>query len=186
MWHVIASSSPRSTLQLVSPPFRITSSHSSMSRWYAETRRPPRYVYSNPRLTKYSAVAEVTQKVKVLAGPKLKLKAKSKQRPNELKLKASCGELPCEAKVSGKAKLPREGRKTKSYKLKTKTVSLNEGKTKSVKLKFEKQKKSVRKIDKLLNKDKKARKRNKLTVKVKATGPAGGTDMGKAKIKLKG
>jgi YVTN family beta-propeller protein len=133
-----------------------------------------------------SDVAEATQKVKVLAAPKLKLQVKKKQKPDALKLKASCGKLPCEAKISGKAKLPREGRKTKSYKLKTKTVSLNEGKTKSVKLKFEKQKKSVRKIDKLLNKDKKARKRNKLTVKVKATGPAGGTDMGKAKIKLKG
>ena len=131
-----------------------------------------------------SDVAEATQKVKVLAAPKLKLRAKSKQRPDALKLKASCGELPCEAKLSGKAKLPREGKKTKAYKLKTKTVSIKEGKTKTVKLKLKNQSKSVKRISKLLKKDKNARKRNKLVVKVRATGPAGGTDKGKQKIKL--
>ena len=119
-----------------------------------------------------------------MGAPKLKLEAKSKQKPDTLKLKASCGELPCEAKMSGKAKLPRKGKKTKSYKLKTKTVSVKEGKTKTVKLKFKNQSKSVKKINKLLKKDKKAHKRNKLIVKVKATGPAGGTDKGKQKIKL--
>ncbi len=132
-----------------------------------------------------SDVAEATQKVKVLAAPKLKLQANSKQKPNKLKLKAGCGELPCEAKISGKAQLPREGKKTKSYKLQTETVSVKEGKTKTVTLEFKNQSKSVKKITKLLKKDKKARKRNKLIVKVKASGPAGGTDTGKQKIKLK-
>ncbi len=131
-----------------------------------------------------SDVAEASQKVKVLGAPKLKLRAKSKQKPDALKLKASCGELPCEAKLSGKAKLPRKGKKAKSYKLKTKTVSVKEGKTKTVKLKFKNQSRSVKKISKLLKKDNEARKRNKLVVKVKATGPAGGTDKDKQKIKL--
>ena len=77
-------------------------------------------------------------------------------------------------------------KKPKTYKLKTKTVSISEGKTKTVKLKFKNQSKSVKKISKLLKKDKTAKKRNELTVRVKATGPAGGTEKGKRKIKLKG
>ena len=132
-----------------------------------------------------SQVAETTQEVKVLAGPKLKLKAKKKQKPTKLELKASCGELTCEAKISGKAKLPRNGKKTKSYELKTETVSISEGTTETVELKFKKQKKSAKKIKKLLKKNKKAKKRNKLVVRVKATGPGGETDKGRQKIKLK-
>jgi hypothetical protein len=51
-------------------------------------------------------------------------------------------------------------------------------------LRFERHRKTVRKIRELL-KRKRARKRNRLVVKVEATGPAGGTAKTRKRIKLK-
>ena len=132
-----------------------------------------------------SALAEATQEVEVVTGPSLSLRARKKQKAKRLMVKVYCGALPCEAKVRGKAKLPRKGKKAKTYKLKTRTVPVKEGKTRTVKLKFNRNQKSSKKIEKLLKRDKKARKRNKLTVNVEAIGPAGGTDRTRQTIRLK-
>ena len=120
----------------------------------------------------------------------LDLSAKSKQKPKKLKLKVSCGSLPCTAQITGKAKLPAKGggsaAKTKSFKVKPKTVSLVAGETKKVRVKFKNNKKSVKQITKLLKKGgKKTRKRAKVNAKVTATDSGGTTASGKQKIKLK-
>ena len=76
--------------------------------------------------------------------------------------------------------------KTKKFNLQTKkSVELQAGEKMKVRVKFKKNnKKSVRKINKLLGKTKQARKHSNVKVKVKATG-AEGTTTKKKKIRLK-
>jgi hypothetical protein len=124
------------------------------------------------------------------APPELTLDAKNKQRVKRLKTEVGCGAVACSVDLAGQAKVPRGKRvaakkKTKKFKLKPKSVDVAAGATETVRLKFRKNKNTVKKVKRLLRKGgKKARKRAKVVVKATATN-AGGADSAKQKIRLK-
>jgi DNA-binding beta-propeller fold protein YncE len=125
------------------------------------------------------------------SGPTLSLPSVGSLHANNLRLKVNCA-LACTVKITGKATVPKgasnnraASAKTKKYPLKKKTVSLNAGKTKTIRVKFKNNKKSVKKIKALLKGSKKARKGAKLRPKVKGTGPGSGSATKKKGIKLK-
>ena len=108
------------------------------------------------------------------------------QKAKKLRLKNSCGdEISCTVKLTAEAKIPRKGKKGKSFKLKPKSYGLSVGQTKKVKHKFKKHKGTLKKIARLQRSYKKAAKRSKVIVKVKASTSSGATASAKHKIKLK-
>jgi hypothetical protein len=121
----------------------------------------------------------------------LTLDAKNKQKAKKLEVDVACGGVDCSVDFSGKGKVPKSAgaavvaAKSKKFKLKPKDVEVAAGATETVRLKFKKNRKSVKKIKRLLKQGtKKTRKRAKAVVKATATG-AGGTDSAKQTVKLK-
>lgn len=124
------------------------------------------------------------------SGPGLNVPGGGPLSPGNLSLNVTCA-LACTVKITGKATVPKGAKsgaaaaKTKKYPLKKKTVSLKAGKTKTIRVKFKNNKKSVKKIKALLKGSKKASNGAKVKPKVKGTGPGGGSATKKKKIKLK-
>ncbi len=125
-----------------------------------------------------------------LAAPVLDLSGKKKQKAKKLKVEVGCGAVACSVDLAGKAKVPRRAAKaaakTKKFELKPNSLDVAAGATETVRLKFKKNKKTVRKVKRLLKQGgKRARKRAKVLVDATATNP-GGTDTATRKIKLRG
>jgi len=121
----------------------------------------------------------------------LELDAKNKQQAKKLQVDVACGAVDCSVDFAGKGKVPKASEaavaaaKAKKFTLKPKSVEVAAGATETVRLKFKKNKKSVKKVKRMLKQGgKKIRKRAKAVVKATATG-AGGTDSAKQKIKLR-
>ncbi len=117
-------------------------------------------------------------------------KTKGKQPADKLKIKVTAdqdGTLD----VAGKGKVAQRksattSAKTKNYKLKRKRgIGLQAGVKKTIRLKFKNNRKTVKRITKLLKRSKKARKGSKVTVSLTATTTAGVASTSKLKIKLK-
>jgi hypothetical protein len=104
----------------------------------------------------------------------LSVPGKKRQKAKNLKLRTTCGHLPCSAKVKGRAVVPGSSSATAaSYKrffdLKRKTVELRAGQTKKVELKFKNHKKWTKRIAQMHDHHKVARKHSRVLVQVKAT-----------------
>ena len=120
--------------------------------------------------------------------PQLELSGKGKQRAKKLTLDVSCGIEACSVELAGKGKVPTRAAvaaKAKKLKLKPKGVDVAAGETETVRLKFKRNRKTVRKVRALLKQGgKKARKRSRVTVDATAAG-VGGADTATHKIKLR-
>ena len=127
------------------------------------------------------------------AGPgplELSVDAKGKQKAKKLKAVLGCGNQACEVSIGGKGKVPKRlgaaAARSKSFKLKPKSVAIAAGKTETVRLTFRKQKGTLKRIGKLIERGgRRAAKRSKVKAAFEATG-AGGVDTANLKIKLKG
>jgi len=118
------------------------------------------------------------------------LDAQAKQKAKKLKVDVACGEVDCSVNLVGKGTIPKTAgtavaaAKAKKFKLKPKGVEVAAGATERVRLKFKRNRKSVKKINGLLKQGgRKTRKRAKAVVKATATGQ-GGSDTAKQKVKL--
>ena len=125
-----------------------------------------------------------------LGSLELSVEAKGKQKAKRLKAELGCGAQACEVSIGGKGKVPKRlaatTAKSKRFKLKPRLVAVAAGETETVRLKFKRHKKAVKKIGKLISRGgKRAGKRSKVKATFVATG-AGGADAAKLKIKLKG
>jgi hypothetical protein len=112
---------------------------------------------------------------------------KGKQSVGKLKIKVTADQ-DCTLDVAGKAEVAqrRSASKLKKFKLKKKTgIGLRAGVRKVIRLKFKNNRRSVRRITKLLGSSKGARKRSKVIVNLTATSTAGVASSSKLKIKLK-
>lgn len=124
--------------------------------------------------------------------PSLDASAKKKQPAKKLKIRVT-SDQDATLDVEGQAKVPRRGpngrsgaaSKAKKFSLKPRSVELQGGVTKTVRLKFKRNKKSVAKITKLLRTNKKARKGSKVIAKATATNANGSSPATKLKIKLR-
>jgi len=85
-----------------------------------------------------------------LEPPKARLKVRKKLRVNRLKAKATCRSGPCAMKLKGTATVRLKGKKNKRFKLKPKKANLVEGERAKLKPKFKRNRRSVRKLSKLL------------------------------------
>ncbi len=118
----------------------------------------------------------------------LAVEAKKKQRVGKLKISISGGDEAITGEIGGKAVAKKGGasvaaRKT-TKKIKPKSFSVAAGATKTVGVKFNKNRKSVKKLRKLL-KRKAFRKRSTANVRVSASDRAGNSAAETVKIKLK-
>lgn len=138
-----------------------------------------------------SPVAGDTQEIRVLVAPELVLKSQRRQTPKRLRLRVECGDLPCRADVGGEARVPRpKGKKAsvakpRKFRLKARSLELEPGERKRLKLKFKRNRKSVKRIERRLRGSKAARKRSRVLIDVQATGPADGKAEARRKIRLK-
>jgi len=121
----------------------------------------------------------------------LSLSAKDKQKANKLTADVACGDVACTVDLGGKGKIPKSASgaavisKARKFKLKPKQVELAAGATETVRMKFRKNRKAVKKIKALLKQGgKRTRKGAKAVVSATATG-AGVSETAKEKIKLK-
>lgn len=100
------------------------------------------------------------------------------QGAKKMRLKLGCPLEDCTAKIKGKGKVPRSGRrnqsasasaKTKKFALAKQTLRLSSGPSKRVRIKFKKNKQTVKAIAALMKSSKSARRGSKVTITVKAT-----------------
>jgi len=118
-------------------------------------------------------------------------KTKAIQKAKELILKLTADQA-SELGVKGKAKLSQSKRgsssaKSASFQLKPMTgIQLQAGVQETIKLKFKKNSKTLKKIKKLQRGSKKARKGSKVLIDLTATSAPGLSTTAKLKIKLKG
>jgi virginiamycin B lyase len=122
----------------------------------------------------------------------LSLKARGKQSVKRLKVRVGCGDVACEAELSGKAVAKRANmdgkhatkkRGKKTFKIKRETFSIPAGKRKTKRVTF-KNKKSVQRLHRLL-KRKPYRKGTKAKIKITATDTADNEARERATVKLR-
>jgi hypothetical protein len=120
----------------------------------------------------------------------LVLRAKAKQRARRIKAEVGCGQVDCTVELGGRGKVPRRaagaaaaagGRKLE---LKPKRVEVAAGATETVRLRFRNNRKAVKRVERLLERGTKARKRAKIVVEATATG-GGDADTASRKVKLR-
>jgi CSLREA domain-containing protein len=119
--------------------------------------------------------------------PQLVLSGKAKQKAKKLTLDVSCGPEPCSVELGGKGKVPTRAAvaaKAKKLKLKPDDVDVAGGESLTVRLKFKKNRKTVKKVNSLLKRGGRKARKAKVVVSGTATG-IGGTDTESKKIKLK-
>ena len=126
----------------------------------------------------------------------LEVGAERKQKVKQLEVTVSCGDEACEAALAGRAVAKKKGagkgrraaaakkRGKKTFKVKPKALSLTAGETKTQRVRFKRNKKSVRKVRKLL-KRKAYRRKTKAKLKVSATDAAGNAATERVKVKLR-
>ncbi|MGH2990372.1 MAG: choice-of-anchor Q domain-containing protein [Solirubrobacterales bacterium] len=119
--------------------------------------------------------------------PELELVGKGKQKLKKLTLEVSCGPEACSVELGGKGKVPARApaaAKSEKSKLKPKGVDIAPGATETVRLKFKRNRATVKKLRALLKQAGSKARKAKVVVSATATG-AGGADSAKEKIKLK-
>jgi len=124
----------------------------------------------------------------------LQVDARRKQKAAKLKVTVSCPEEPCEAEIGGKAVAKKKrgkkqraaaaGKKGKNFKLKPKPLSLEAGEPVTQRLKYKRNRNSVKNLKRLL-KRKAYRKKTKAKIKVTAGDAAGNSASEKLKVKLR-
>jgi hypothetical protein len=125
----------------------------------------------------------------------LALDADKKQKVKRLRVTVGCGDEACEAELGGRAVAKQEGgkrnrasaaktKRKKTFKVKPRTLSIAAGEQKTERVRFKKNRQSVRMLRRLLKRGA-CRKGTMARLKVTATDAAGNTATERVKVKLK-